>query len=98
MYPEGDIVSYAFLSLPFVTMHTGFTWTEEFNSGAYEYAFLDHGGVVVSVSRYSGSSVYTESITYSCTEGLSWQQRDISDTRLYVIGMLTEPGSTTLEV
>lgn len=77
---------------------TGFTWTEEFYRGSYEYSFLDHGGVIVAVSRYSSNTVYTKSITFSCTEGLSWREMNISVNNLYVIGMLTEPGSTTLEV
>ncbi|KAI6649067.1 VPS10 domain-containing receptor SorCS1-like [Oopsacas minuta] len=81
----------------YLSRDAGFTWTEEFYRGSYEYAFLDHGGVIVAVSKYSGNSVYTQSITYSCTEGLSWQLRNISTAKLYVIGILTEPGSTTLE-
>ena len=76
----------------------GFTWTEEFYRGSYEYSYLDHGGVIVAVSRYSSGSVYTNSITFSCTEGLAWKDLNISVNSLYVIGMLTEPGSTTLEV
>ena len=54
------------------------TWTEEFYRGSYEYSFLDHGGVIVAVSRYSSNTVYTKSITFSCTEGLSWREMNIS--------------------
>ncbi|XP_038062779.1 sortilin-related receptor-like isoform X2 [Patiria miniata] len=61
--------------------------------GPHFYAFGDHGGVVMAVNQYGS----TEEVKYSVTEGESWTTEVFTRnfSKIYVYGMMTEPGEQT---
>ncbi|XP_072048711.1 LOW QUALITY PROTEIN: sortilin-related receptor-like [Amphiura filiformis] len=55
------------------------------------YAMGDHGGIIVAVPQYGT----TNEVKYSINEGETWHVETFNDTKIYVYGMMTEPGEKT---
>ena len=60
--------------------------------GNHFFAFGDHGGVVTAVEHRRD----TNAVKYSMNEGETWHSEMFSDSKIYVYGLMTEPGEKTL--
>uniref|UniRef100_A0A8C4QCV4 VPS10 domain-containing protein n=1 Tax=Eptatretus burgeri TaxID=7764 RepID=A0A8C4QCV4_EPTBU len=74
----------------YISTNAGVRWRETLQ-GPHDFAFGDHGGVLVAI-RQNGT---TKSIRYSVDEGETWQEMALSSEPLTIYGMLTEPGERT---
>ncbi|XP_078357974.1 VPS10 domain-containing receptor SorCS1-like [Oculina patagonica] len=75
----------------FLSNDGGLTWTKEFHS-FHDFVIGDHGGILAAVPMRRD----TDKVWYSCTEGKAWSNVTLGSKPVYVYGMVTEPGETTL--
>uniref|UniRef100_UPI00358EC55C sortilin-related receptor isoform X3 n=1 Tax=Myxine glutinosa TaxID=7769 RepID=UPI00358EC55C len=74
----------------YISTNAGVKWRETLQ-GPHDFAFGDHGGIIVAI-RQNGT---TKSIRYSVDEGGTWQEMALSSEPLTIYGILTEPGERT---
>ncbi|XP_071492134.1 sortilin-related receptor-like [Diadema antillarum] len=75
----------------YVSASAGASWYEVL-SGNHFFAFGDHGGVLTAVEQRGA----TNFVKYSINEGETWHTESFSDSKIYVYGLMTEPGEKTL--
>ena len=64
----------------YISRDGGVTWHETL-SGSYGVNVLDHGGIIVAVDDYH--NVPSAQLKYSCDEGISWNNYEFSNVRLF---------------
>nr|XP_054761024.1 sortilin-related receptor-like [Lytechinus pictus] len=75
----------------YLSATAGASWYEVLR-GNHFFAFGDHGGVVTAVEQRGD----TNAVKYSVNEGETWHSEAFSETKIYVYGLMTEPGEKSL--
>ncbi|XP_014768390.1 sortilin-related receptor isoform X1 [Octopus bimaculoides] len=74
----------------FLSVDAGLTWHEILLDKHY-FIFGDHGGLIVAIKQ----SALTDTILYSWNNGETWTSLKFTDRKIWVYGLLTEPGEKT---
>ncbi|XP_012944676.1 VPS10 domain-containing receptor SorCS1 [Aplysia californica] len=75
----------------------GWTWRQgPVSGGVHHFNILDQGGVLTVMLDGLMTGTKTNTMHYSCDEGLTWKKFPFIKDPLIVKGVLTEPGSLTV--
>lgn len=74
----------------FLSIDAGLTWHEILLDGHF-FTFGDHGGLIVAIKQ----ATLTDTVLYSWNNGETWTSLKITDRKIWVYGLLTEPGEKT---
>ncbi|XP_030833611.1 sortilin-related receptor isoform X4 [Strongylocentrotus purpuratus] len=75
----------------YLSATAGASWYEVLR-GNHFFAFGDHGGVATAVEQRGD----TNAVKYSVNEGETWHSEMFSESKIYVYGLMTEPGEKSL--
>ncbi|KAK3094823.1 hypothetical protein FSP39_006724 [Pinctada imbricata] len=81
----------------FTSRDGGISWNQAPFKGYYHLNILDQGSAVTAILQNNPDNM-TNAVLFSCDEGASWQNYTFSSQKMYVDGVLTEPGINTLVV
>ncbi|XP_063433775.1 VPS10 domain-containing receptor SorCS3-like [Mytilus trossulus] len=80
----------------FISRDGGFSWNKTPFDGLYKINILDQGGAIIAIEQ--NRTKVTNVVHFSSDDGATWQLHQFSTEMMYVDGVLTEPGISTLIV